>query len=176
MDKLLMRRRSFLNNESAGPSKPYRYSIESWTKTVNGTEAALDNWNKASVSIASSYTSIGVFFNLFNGAHISGSAPGSSATYMTFPAGSSVTVKLTNISNPNSMSIGLYATEGGSSTRITSLDIARFTNSSDKSVTATINNDTTCGGLWLEVVRTGRVAGNSFACDLEVYVNGERWI
>lgn len=169
-----MRRRVLIDSGSVGPSKPYPYSIDDWTLSETNLRAELTDWNKLTVTCPTTYTSAGAYVNMFNGTE--SISPAANPTYLTFPANSTVTLKLTNISNANSMPIEIHVTGGGTTSELTALNIARFTNSSDKTATATFGSDTTCGGIWVNVVRTGRISGNVFACDLELYVNGERWI
>ena len=115
-------------------------------------------------------------YNLFTGQYTSNAKPGIGQTYFVVQSGASVTVKLKNISNAYAMPIEFYTTVGGAETKISSLQFSRFTNATDKTVTATFTTDQTIGGMWLYIVRTGRNAGNVFECDLEVYVDGDRWI
>lgn len=172
----IIRRRGMVKKDAPAPSKPYPYSIEDWDYSGNNIVSSLRDWNSFSVECTATQTYIGILVNVLNGDAIAGTNPGSSPTYFTIPSGSSITINLTNISNAYSMPIELYTTVGGSNTKVTSLQLARFTNATDKTVTATMSADQTVGGIWIYLVRTGRYAGNVFECDLEVYVDGIRWI
>lgn len=157
---------------------PYNYSIPSWGPTTldGNINAELNYWNHFASTITADKTSVQGTIGIFDGTYVAGNGVGSSSEYMVIPAGSSVTLKLVNISNPNSMPIEVYVSKANETTKISSLSIARFTNAADKTVTATLSDATSIGNIWIGLVRTGRLAGNTFSCDVEFYVNDERWI
>ena len=165
MDDFL-RRRSLMG---AGPVKPYPYSIDPW-ENVSYTsmfDSGLTKWNQFRIDILSTSTGNTLYLNLITGGNVKTDTP-----YLTIPNGSTVLIRLINISNSDSMPIEFAALNGSN----TVMSIARFTDATDKTVSATVAANTPIDYLRIAIVRTGIVAGNSFSCDIELYVDGERWI
>lgn len=165
MDKYL-RRRSLIG---AGPVKPYPYSINPWEDVsyTSTFDSSLANWNHFSIDILSTVTGNTLYLNLITGGTAATDTP-----YLTIPNGSTALIRLVNISNSDSMPIEFAALNGSD----TVMSIARFTDATDKTASATVAADTPIDDLRIAIVRTGIVAGNSFSCDIEFYVDGERWI
>lgn len=169
MGNLMIRRKEMFQTTNPTPSKPYPYSIDSWTKNVydNIISASVDSGNRVRITINSTKTNISQPLNLINGTQRA-----AGEVFFTIPAGSTVTAKLTNISNPNKMPMEFYLYNGNTAV----LSITRFTSSADQTKSVTVSTDTPINFLRLFIVRTGIVEGNAFECNLEVYVNGVRYI
>lgn len=186
MDDLMLRRRMMANQEEP---RPYPYSIRAWkfehdpaTAHDHGMTIELSNWNHFRMEVTETNTDAGTVIDFFTGAFANGAETGGTAAVLTLPAylsfssGDQVELRYKNIVNPNAMPyLGrVYTAETGA--QITALQFSRVTDATDKTLTTTISADTAVGSIGLYFVRTGFVAGDVFECDIELYVNGQRWI